>query len=247
MRLLESGFYQIDEPTINLSEDMIYNLLVENDIDINIKCDHMMNVNIVNGANKAITIRVKGDVYDSLNITFCMFSLKETNIEMDIKLLKEEAKFLGCSSSITKDRQTYKFNIDHLAPYTTSNMESYGVVLEDGEYYCDTIGKISKGNYQSSAYQTTRVLTYKDVKEVKALPVLYIDENDVQAKHACTIGKLDEDQLYYLQSRGINEITAVKLLSHGYLNSVLELILDDDVKKLISDDIEKRVEEICLM
>ena len=80
----------------------------------------------------------------------------------------------------------------------------------------------------------------KDHK-AKVIPLLLIDENDVKASHAQTIGQPDEDQLYYLQSRGLTNRQAMGLLSIGYLLPVLERIRDEDLKKELQQTMESKV------
>ena len=70
---------------------------------------------------------------------------------------------------------------------------------------------------------------------------LYIDENDVKASHALTIGQPDADQLYYLQSRGLSTRQAVGLLSIGYFKPVISLIEDESAREAIESRMEERV------
>ena len=58
----------------------------------------------------------------------------------------------------------------------------------------------------------------------EVVPILYIDENDVKASHAMTLGQPDADQLYYLQTRGLNLEQALGLMSIGYFLPVIEQI-----------------------
>ena len=67
--------------------------------------------------------------------------------------------------------------------------------------------------------------------------MLLIDNNDVNASHAAAVGKVDDNQIFYLSSRGISESNAKKMIALGYLTPVLEYINDEDVKKEISEQI----------
>ena len=73
------------------------------------------------------------------------------------------------------------------------------------------------------------------------IPLLLIDENDVKASHALTIGQPDEDQLYYLQSRGLTTKQAVGLLSIGYFLPVIELIDNEEEKVQLRQEMESKV------
>ena len=75
----------------------------------------------------------------------------------------------------------------------------------------------------------------------KCIPLLLIDENDVKASHALTVGQPDEDQMYYLQSRGLTKKQAIGLLSVGYFLPVLDLIEDKDLKQQLQQEMESKV------
>ena len=73
------------------------------------------------------------------------------------------------------------------------------------------------------------------------IPLLLIDENDVKASHALTIGQPDADQLYYLQSRGLSTKQAVGLLSVGYFLPVIDLVEDEELKDSLRQEMESKV------
>ena len=73
------------------------------------------------------------------------------------------------------------------------------------------------------------------------LPILYIDEDDVKASHALSVGQPDAEQLYYLNSRGLTMRQAIGLLSVGYFKPILELIEDEELKEKIAQETEERV------
>ena len=104
----------------------------------------------------------------------------------------------------------------HSCPHTHAFMENYCVVEEAVKLDVEAIGNIRKGAFGSESHQKTRVLTMSEHHNAQVVPVLYIDENDVKASHAMTLGQPDEEQLYYLQSRGITREAALGLLSIDY-------------------------------
>ena len=76
---------------------------------------------------------------------------------------------------------------------------------------------------------------------VRFLPVLLIDENEVKASHATTLGQPDENQLYYLQTRGLSRSQALGLLTLGYLLPISELFDNEEIKEKLKNEIEKKV------
>ena len=83
------------------------------------------------------------------------------------------------------------------------------------------IGHIIKGAKGADAQQESRVLMLSDQARSDANPILLIDENDVTAGHAASIGQVDPEDMYYLMSRGLDQHTAERLVVRGFLGSVI--------------------------
>ena len=73
--------------------------------------------------------------------------------------------------------------------------------------------------------------------------MLLIEENDVNAGHAASIGKVDADDLYYLESRGLSEHDAQVLLTRGFLLPVLNQFPDQKLRENLVDELAQRLEE----
>ena len=80
-----------------------------------------------------------------------------------------------------------------------------------------------------------------DKARADANPILLIDENEVQAGHAASISRVDQEQLYYLMSRGIDKNQAEKLIIHGFLGLVLSEISINTVRQELIDTIERKL------
>ena len=120
-------------------------------------------------------------------------------------------------------------------------MENYAVVEEGGQYRMEATGKIIQGARESNSHQKTRVLTMSERHSSEVVPVLLIDENDVKASHATTLGQPDENQLYYLQTRGLSRRQALGLLTVGYIMPITELFDQEEVRTALKDEIEMKV------
>ena len=75
----------------------------------------------------------------------------------------------------------------------------------------------------------------------KALPMLLCSEDDVQGNHSNSAGKIDEDKLYYIMTRGISKKEAQKLIVKAKFNSVLEKINDEELKQELVEEIDRRL------
>ena len=106
------------------------------------------------------------------------------------------------SATLASSNVNYRMNMVNFAPHTLGEMRNFAVVMKEGRLMIDAIGSIVNGAKQSRNHQTSRALSFEDGQRSTILPELLIDENDVEASHAMSIGRVDDEQLYYLMSRG---------------------------------------------
>lgn len=152
---------------------------------------------------------------------------------------KVEIKMAALSSHEYK--KSFEVSLLHSACMTYGQMDNYGVVKNKGTLIFDGIGKIEKGFSQSSTHQTSKIMVFDKGCVAKANPYLYIDEYDVNASHAAGVGRMDEEHLFYLQSRGLTKNEAMQLITYGYLIPVVNVIDNETVKKAFNETLEKRM------
>lgn len=162
--------------------------------------------------------------------------LRESGAEVDLK-----------SAILVKSRKELNYRFTHQAPYTKGDMENFAVTMGEGSMNLYAIGKIEKSAPNSETHQTSRVLNFNSTNRACVYPQLFIDNNEVKASHAESSGQVDPDQLYYLQSRGLSQSDAVRLIIQGYLTSILVNITDENLKDKLMHSIERKVEEVCSM
>lgn len=92
------------------------------------------------------------------------------------------------------------------------------VVLAGGSLKLKGLIRIMKGAEASQAFLRMNVLLAGDGARAEAIPELEIETDDVRAAHAATVGRIDEEQLFYLMSRGLTRSKAVKLIIEAFLN-----------------------------
>lgn len=117
----------------------------------------------------------------------------------------------------------------------------HGVILQSSTLTFNGVGHIVKGARGSDAQQESRVLMLSRTARGDADPILLIDENDVTAGHAASVGRVNEDQMYYLMSRGIDEKTAQRLVIRGFLSSVIRDIPEKEVRDRLTSMIERKL------
>ncbi|QCJ43975.1 Fe-S cluster assembly protein SufD [Bacillus sp. S3] len=182
---------------------------------------------------------------------------RDANIEWSLGLMNEgntisenTTNLLGDGSNgdtktvvVGRGDQTQNFTtkVVHFGKHTTGNILNHGVVKDSATSIFNGIGKIEHGASKSDAEQTSRVLMLSEKARGDANPILLIDEDDVVAGHAASVGRVDPLQLYYLMSRGVPKHEAERLVIHGFLAPVVNQLPIEGVKKQLVEVIERKV------
>ena len=110
----------------------------------------------------------------------------------------------------------------HAAPRTHSDLLFKGAVRDDARSVYTGLIHIKENAKGSEAFQTNRNLTLSEGAWAESVPNLNIETNDVKCSHASTVGPIDEDQRFYLESRGIPPTIAERLVVLGFFNEVID-------------------------
>lgn len=108
----------------------------------------------------------------------------------------------------------------HLAPYTSSNIISKSISKGGGKAIFRALTRIAKNAKKSKTHMRCDALILDNISKADALPNLQIDENDVSATHEATVGKIGQEQLFYLMSRGLSEQEATIMIVSGFLEPI---------------------------
>jgi Fe-S cluster assembly protein SufD len=140
-----------------------------------------------------------------------------------------------------EQKQNFTTNITHIGKRSEGYILKHGVQKDNATSIFNGIGKIEHGASKSNAEQTSRVLMLNEKARGDANPILLIDENDVTAGHAASVGRVDPTQLYYLMSRGIPKSEAERLVIHGFLAPVVNELMIEKVRDQLVEIIERKV------
>ncbi|WP_085505802.1 Fe-S cluster assembly protein SufD [Thalassobacillus devorans] len=152
---------------------------------------------------------------------------------------------LGDAKTVSVGRGSQKQNftarIVHYGKASEGYILQHGVMKEKATAIFNGIGKIEHGASKSNAEQESRVLMLSKDARGDANPILLIDEDDVTAGHAASVGRVDPMQLFYLMSRGITQKEAERLVIHGFLAPVVKQLPIKAVKEQLTQVIERKV------
>lgn len=190
-------------------------------------------------------IRRNARLRKDATVNWALGSMSNGNIIEDIEVFLEGS---GSTSdvktvAISNHQQTQVINVHvmNIGHNTIGNIFQHGVVLDQSTLTFNGIGRIIKNAKNSDAQQESRILMLSDDARADANPILLIDEYQVTAGHAASISRVDQTQLYYLMSRGLDEKQAEKLVIRGFLGSVLTEISNTEVRQELSETIERKL------
>ncbi len=129
----------------------------------------------------------------------------------------------------------------HLVENTTSDLLIKGCLKDRARSIYQGLIQVSEGAQRTDAYQANRNLLLSDTARADSIPGLEILANDVRCTHGATIGNVDDEQLYYLMSRGLQRSDAQRLIVEGFFAPVLDRIPLDDVREHLRAEIERKI------
>ncbi|HLH74650.1 MAG TPA: Fe-S cluster assembly protein SufD [Chloroflexota bacterium] len=113
---------------------------------------------------------------------------------------------------------------DHQAPHTTSDLLYKGALTDQARSVFSGLIHARKVAQKTDAIQTNRNLLLSDNSRADSIPNLEIEANDLRCTHAATVAPVDEEQMFYLRTRGLNEADAKRVIVEGFFEPVLERI-----------------------
>jgi Fe-S cluster assembly protein SufD len=237
----EDVMYEInDDATITVAEGVnayILDKTNNKNIKLNVQKNASVNYFILKSNNSKREFNVSGEI----NLT--EINMTQTDEKMNVKLNEEYASFNGRVLSFSNNvKSTITFYADHQSKKTFSNIENVGVALNCGDLLFDVTGKIEKGMNASKASQLSRGVIMDNDSNITANPILLIDEYDCFANHGAAIGKINDEDLFYLMSRGLSKNEAFILMLQGIIRPYLDSIPLDSLKKETEEEVLNLIE-----
>ncbi len=134
----------------------------------------------------------------------------------------------------------YRMLIDHVGRGTTSDIFLKGAVEDDAQSVFTGLLRIEKNAQKTSTFETNRNLVLSENAKAHSVPNLEILCDDVVCGHGSSVGPLEEDQLYYLQSRGLRKERAERLLIKGFFTEIIDRLPIDGVADPVSTEVFSR-------
>lgn len=138
--------------------------------------------------------------------------------------IKEDTEILGLFMGSQNFDCKNSFEIIHKRPFLTSRILIKAVLTDESSFQIEPKLRIEMGAKRCDSYLKIAVLLISNDAKAQAIPSLEILEQDVKAGHAATIGKLDAEQMYYLQMHGLTKKAAEKLLINAFTADIISKI-----------------------
>ncbi|WP_409022320.1 Fe-S cluster assembly protein SufD [Dellaglioa sp. P0083] len=197
------------------------------------------------GENTTAYINRRGYLLDNAKIDWSIGLLNDGNIigdfDSDLIGAGSHADVKVVAISTGNQIQGIDTRVTNYGKHSIGQILQHGVILSRSTLTFNGIGHIIKGAKGANAQQESRVLMLSTKARGDANPILLIDENDVQAGHAASVGRVNQEQLYYLMSRGLHKEEAERLVIRGFLGPVLTAIPAVDVRERLIETIEGKL------
>lgn len=177
-----------------------------------------------------------------LNIVIVSLNSAKTNSKVIVDLNGEGGDANINVISVANQGVDTTFNViaNNNAPHTQANITQRAVAVNGGSNVFKATGYIAENCHQAVNYQESRVLLLDAAAKGEASPILLINHHDVEAGHAAGVSRVDEEEMYYLMSRGIGRQQAEELMTVAFIRPIVDKINDQELADSIFEKINKK-------
>lgn len=215
----------IKDNTIYFLKNGEYNIEYLNCDNLNIEYNIMDNITVklsVYATDNYLTNNDKYILNTNSNLSvFKFYNNNDVKENITINLNGTHSKINYSFSSICQKNEEYNIKIKHNNSYVESYISNKCLSLEKSKINFNIDSILPKGNIGCIMDQNTKIIEMGNT-DTKINPNMYIEEADVEARHGSVIGRFNDDDIFYLTSRGIPESEAIKLLIKGFILSNLQ-------------------------
>jgi Fe-S cluster assembly protein SufD len=168
--------------------------------------------------------------------------LAKVNQEVALAGQGARAQVNGVMFTSGRQHLAYFTRQDHQAPHTTSDLLYKGGLKDRSRVVWKGMIRVEKDAQRTDAYQKNDNLVLSDAARADSIPGLEIEANDVRCTHGATAGRVDEDMIFYAQSRGVPRDTAIRLIVEGFFANVYDRItlepVQETLRKAVADKLQ---------
>tara|TARA_Y100000310_G_scaffold341089_1_gene439068 strand:- start:8928 stop:10187 length:1260 start_codon:yes stop_codon:yes gene_type:complete len=229
-----------NENTNNIYRSKIVELFIGNNCNVNYGNVQLLDNNTFNFTIKKASVGSNS----ILNWMDCCFGSKVTLSEVTTLLDGDGAQTNNHGIFFGNKNQQFDLVTTsiHNAPNTASDIFTKGALTGTSKGLYRGLVKINKNAPKSNGYQKEDTLLLSEDAQADSIPNLEIDNNDVRCTHGASIGRIDREKMFYLQSRGLNEEQATQEYVKGFFEPLIQKIqiknLRDNMQKMVDERME---------
>jgi Fe-S cluster assembly protein SufD len=204
-------------------------------------------VSIQEWSREFVSVQVNSTVAakDSAAMNLALnFGGKYSRLESISRMVDRGARSDMLALSVARGEQEFDQRTlqDHLKPDTTSDLLYKNALHDRSRTIFSGLIRVEPGAHRTDAYQKVRNLLLSDEAEANSMPGLEILADDVRCTHGATSGQVEPEELFYLRSRGIDDLSAKRLIARGFLNEVVDRLPDGQLLEYLHRQIETQLE-----
>lgn len=167
-------------------------------------------------------------------------ALSRLQLRVDFEGDGSSANVVGAYFGDEQQTLDYRYTMHHQGVNTSCDMFLKGAVQDEALSVFTGMIRIDEDAQKTNSFQTNRNLILSDGASAQSVPNLEILANDVRCGHGSTMGPLDEEQRYYLMSRGLDKERADRLLVHGFFNEALARFPEPAIADVVTSWIDAK-------
>lgn len=245
----------IDNIDINVKENKRINLFINYSSTCNKESFHNGNINIFAKNSSTVNLTILNSLnVNSINmISGCIHADEKSNVKVNIIDLSGKIRIYNFKSNTKtnsncslnniyigkqNDLIDLNYNFINLEPNSNNNIEVQGLLDDKAVKTFKGIIDFKEGCKKSIGHENENCLLLSKTCISKSLPILLCHEEDVDGAHSVSSGKIDQNKMFYLMSRGIDEASSKKMIIKGNFNHIISL-LPDEIKEFINTKIDE--------
>ncbi len=185
------------------------------------------------------------DTYSTINWIECNVGtqLTKAGVSTELRGDSSETQIVGAFYGHNDQHFDLDSKVWHRAEHTTADLVTRGVTDDIARSVYEGVQDVGKDAWDTSSYQRENTLMLSDESEADASPKLIINNHDTEASHSATVGQIDQEDLLYMTSRGIDPRSARNMLVEGFFVPVFEEIAVDELREDLEELVRARLRQ----
>ncbi|GAB7013556.1 Fe-S cluster assembly protein SufD [Halolamina salina] len=168
--------------------------------------------------------------------------ITRSDVETELNGEGSESQIVGAFFGHEDQHFDLNARVWHNAEHTTADLVTRGVLDDTARSVYEGVQDVGRDAWDTSSYQRENTLMLSDDSEADASPKLIIKNHDTEASHSATVGQVDQQDLFYMTSRGISPRQARNMLVEGFFVPVLEEIAVEEFRDDVQDLVYERLD-----